>query len=269
MASNLMRFRAMIFAFAVGMVAPLATAQDEATKKTIKRLVEEIELVPSLYATESETVAIKSLPTFSAKKLLAFALDKQDTFARQRESYRTKKDRYVRDYPLRASIFEAAEEIEKLHKADLALTIAKSELTPKGRAALLQRQGYLGAASARLEQVLARMNAAAREPDASKHWQADFDFARARVELNLVFLYELNYALGRFRAEKLPPLGPGETGWAIAFRPKLSSEGKAKTLLADSRKHLVKMQQDYAETPWAYFAEREAKREPGLAWVAR
>jgi hypothetical protein len=68
----------------------------------------------------------------------------------------------------------------------------------------------------------------------------------------------------------LPPLGPGDTGWKIAFKPKLSvPEGKAKTLAKECRKRLQKMQQDYAETPWAFFAERDSKREWGMAWVTK
>jgi hypothetical protein len=250
-------------------------SQDEASKKVIKRLIEEIELVPSLYAKEGETAQIKALPRFSAKKLMEFALDKEDVFSRQRERYRTKKDRYVKDYPVRAAIFEAAEEFEKINRAELPLTYSLSKPDKKGKvpndkAKILQRQSYLGTTCFKLEQVLARLSGAKIEQEKSKHWQADAVFARARLEANLVFLYELNFALGQIRADALPPLGPGDTGWKIAFKPKLSvPEGKAKTLAKECRKRLQKMQQDYAETPWAFFAERDSKREWGMAWVTK
>lgn len=266
--------RWLLFLFVIACV-PTISAQDDASKKAIKRIVEEIELVPSLYAKEGESTQIKSLPAFSAKKLMEFALDKEDVFSRQRERYRTKKDRYVKDYPLRAAIFEAAEEIEKINGAELSLTFTMSKVEKKikgkkvmdDKAKVLLRQSYIGTTCFKLEQVLARLNEAKIEQEKSKHWQADALFARAPMVQNLIFLYELNFALGQIRNDTLPALGPGDTGWQISFKPKVSvPEFKVKTMAKECMKLLQKMQEDYAETPWAYFAERDGKRELGMEW---
>jgi hypothetical protein len=256
---------------------PSLFAQDEATRRDIKRIVEEIEIVPSLYAKEGESTQIKALPKFSAKKLQELALDKEDVFSRQRERYRTKKDRYVKDYPLRAAIFEAAEEVEKINKAELPLVFllpkpdkkdkTKDKSLAKAKVTVLQRQSYLGSMCFKLEQVLARLSEVKIEQEKSKHWQADAHFARARLEQNLIFLYELNFSLGQIRADALPELAAGDVGWRIAFKPKVTvPEGKVKTMAKECLKRLEKMQEDYAETPWAFFAERDRKREWGMEW---
>jgi hypothetical protein len=186
----------------------------------------------------------------------------------------------VKDYPLRAAIFEAAEEVEKINKAELPLTFilpkpdkklkgkekATSELA-KEKVKMLQRQSYLGTTCFKLEQILARLSEAKIDQERSKHWQADAVFARARLEQNLIFLYELNFALGQIRADFLPEFGPGDVGWRIEFKPKVRvSEGKVKTMAKECLKRLEKMQQDYAETPWAFFAERDSKRDWGMEW---
>jgi hypothetical protein len=47
------------------------------------------------------------------------------------------------------------------------------------------------------------------------------------------------------------------------------TETKAKDLVKARAKLLQKIQEDYADTPWAYFAEREGKRDLGMEWAAK
>jgi hypothetical protein len=141
----------------------------------------------------------------------------------------------------------------------------------KARAPLLQLQAPAAAATLKLEQVLRQMQDAAQERtrETSKRWQADFDFALARVETNLVFLFEYNYLLAQIRADQLPVLSGNQDGWQIVPRPRISvRESVAKKLAKERGKLLQRIQTDYAGTPWAYFAERESRRELGMAWSA-
>jgi len=81
---------------------------------------------------------------------------------------------------------------------------------------------------------------------------------------------EFNFTLGKIRADALPPLNEGEIGWYIVARPKLTiPESKVKALAKDVRNRLKKMQEDHAETPWAFFAERESRGELGMDWAGR
>ena len=50
-----------------------------------------------------------------------------------------------------------------------------------------------------------------------KRWQADYDYVLARLELELAWLHEYEFALGELRREERPPLDPKEhTGWRLA-----------------------------------------------------
>jgi len=267
-----LRISFVLFVMAIASPASIHAGDPDVTRKAVKKLVEEIELVPSLYAKGDESAQIKALPKFSAKKLLEYALDKEDGFARQREQYRSKRDRYTAEHPLRASIFEAAEAIDAINRKELVTSLTPKDTTPKGKTAILLKQSYLGQTLFKLEQVRANMESIDehRAKEKSKHWQANFDFARARFDLNLVYLFELNFTIGKVRADALPELGVGEIGWQIVPQAKLGiTESKAKALAKDAKMRLKKMQEDYAETPWAFFAERESQRELGMNWVGR
>ncbi len=140
------------------------------------------------------------------------------------------------------------------------------------KTALLEMQTPIGESIFKLEQALARMKAAGTgaKNETNLRWLADFDFAHARLETELIFLFEYNYALGQIRAGRLPDLGKEHDGWKIAALPKITiPEMKAKQLAKDRLKVLAKIQNDYPDTPWAYFAERESRRELGIQWAPK
>ena len=61
-----------------------------------------------------------------------------------------------------------------------------------------------------------------------------------------------------------------EDGWRIVARPKITvPEGKAKTMSKERLNRLKKIQEEHAGTPWAFFAERESKRDLGMEWAAK
>lgn len=142
----------------------------------------------------------------------------------------------------------------------------------KAKAEILKMQEPLGKAIFQIEAVQAKMKAAAdqRDKEKSKRWQATFDLALARVQTDLIFLYEYSYALGQIRADKLPDLKAGEDGWKIAFQPKITiTEPKAKSLAKERMKLLERIQQDHPGTPWAHFAGLEKNRNLGMTWMAK
>ena len=239
---------------------------DVADKKLVEAMAQEIDLVPGLYVKFQEGGKAKDLPTFSAKRLAPYALDKDQTVDKERARWKANKEKYAKDFPLRAAVFEAADAAP-----NVTLTMAiQGPLNAKAKAAVLDRQAPIGMAIFKLEQPLAQLKEADehRAKETSKRWLANFDFARLRVESNIAFLMEYNYALGQIRADQLPNLGPGESGWKLVLRPKLSvTEAKAKDLYKQRSKLIKKIQDDYFSAPWDYFAERESKYQLGLEWT--
>jgi hypothetical protein len=121
-----------------------------------------------------------------------------------------------------------------------------------------------------LESALAAVKAAGeeREKETSKRWQANFDYAQARLQSRLIYLFEYNYTLGQIRLDNLPELAPGQSGWRVGISgAKITvTEGKAKTYAKDTKKLWDRIQRDYPETPWALLAQRESMIALGLAW---
>jgi len=255
------------------LAAPPSFAQnDDADKKTIKKILAEIELVPSLYAKGETLLTSKTAPKFSSVKLVSYPIGKINTPEKEREKWEKDKESYARENPLRAAVLEAAFETANLRDLKIFTSISTTQVTPKEKAKLLLGQASLGMSIFKLEQVLAHMREAAqmREKEKSARWKVDFDFAMTRVEGNLIYLYEYNFNLGSIRADNLPELSPEHDGWKIAFRPKATvTEPKAKSYVKDRAKRLEQIQKDHPGTPWAYFAERDSKRDLGMAWVAK
>jgi len=246
---------------------PLFAQGDTADEKTIQRIVQEIELVPSLYG-RGEGAA--KLPKFPAARLGNYAATESDALDQSRKLWAVDKAAYAKANPLRAAIFEAALETESLGKLKLPMTLSLKMVSAKQKAAIvLQGQAAVGTAIFKLEQVLAEFQEAAglRDKEKSARWKADFDFAHARVQSNLVFLWEYSFTLGQVRADNLPETTKDHDGWKIVSRPKITvTESKAKTLAKERGKLLKKIQDDHPGTPWAHFAERENARELGMAW---
>lgn len=243
----------------------ISNVQD-ADPMLIRRIVQEIDLVPSIYA-RGETAP--KLPKFTAGKLSGYATDKSAD--QERAAWKANKTAYARQYPMRAAIFEAAEAADDLRTLKIPMTFPAGAVAAKQqKAAILNLQASMGQNIFKLEQVLAHMKEAGekREVEKSKSWQADFDFAVARVQTNLLFLFEYNYIVGQIRADNLPDIDKTKhDGWRIAPRPKITvTESKAKSLAKDCGRLLKKIQEEHPGTPWAFFAERENQREIGLAW---
>ncbi len=247
-----------------------AFAQDEmADDKTIRRICDEIELVPSLHARHQGAANLKGMPKYSTKKLAAYLADDAPAADKERKRWAADKEKYAKDHPHRAVIFEAMAAMEEVQKLELRVALLGGPITPKIKAGLLLEQEPIGMSMFRLEKILERMKKAeeVRGQEKSNRWLLNFDFARCRLEANLIFLYEYNFTLGTIRKDDLPELRPGDAGWRITSHPNLHiAEPKAKNYAADRAKRLRGFREDHAGTPWSFFADIEGGRLLGMEW---
>lgn len=257
-------------AFAVTVVSSGRAGDAEIDKKTRECIDQEMGLVPSLYAKYQAPAKLKALPKFLAKALADYSIDSEQTVDKERELYKSDRQKYAKSLPLRAAIFDAAEAVELAKKLEIRMVIFRP-ITPMKKTLFKKEQESQGMVIFKLEQAYAHMQEAAKQREKeSKRWQANYDFALARVESNLIFLIEHDYALGRIRADALPDLGEGDDGWRLTFVSKITvSERKAKDLAKTVKNRWEKIQKDNPDTPWAYFAQRENERLIGMEWAAR
>lgn len=269
---NRWQLRASLVIVGLFMSAITARGQD-ADLNIVTQIVKEIESLPSLYAKNAKPVAIESLPRFSAKAVTQLGVDKVLPLEKARGNWKANPEKYSRAVPLRAAYFTAADNIEQARRLIVpAVFIPRDALGPKSKVFFLKKQEPLGMAIFQMEQALAQIKDAEekRDKDKSMIWRARFDWARAITEADLVFLYEYNYTLGQVRADNLPELAKSDDGWKIVFQGKSNvPEGKVKDLSKRLKKHWEQIQEEYKDTPFAWFAEREAKRDVGMTWAAR
>jgi hypothetical protein len=255
-----------VFAIVITLT-PATFAQDGVDAKMLERLVAEIELAPSLYAKHHEPGKL-DLPKIAAKKLAEYALN-EPSAAKERERFEAGKERYAKEHSLRAAVFEAVDVMESAAKLPIRMKL-NGPIDPKRKAAFLLEQEPIALAIYKLERALDTMKTAdaQRGNEKSKRWQANFDFTRARLESNLLFLYEYNYTLGIIRRDNLPELRPGESGWVIRYHPAIHVlEGNVQRYQRDMKSRLTQIQKDHADTPWAGLAEREGRRSFGMLWT--
>jgi hypothetical protein len=241
--------------------------------KIVAQLVREIEQLSSLYAKNEKPVATAALPKFSQKSIDRLKVNDVPPLETARGNWKANPEKYAKTVPLRAAYFTAAENIEQARRLLVpALFIPRDGLGPKAKAAFLQKQAPLGLSIFKQEQALAQIQDAEenRNKEKSLLWRARFDWARAVSEADVLFLFEYNFTLGQVRADNLPDLKPDHDGWKIAYQAKIGvTEKKAKDLGKQLKKHWAQIQEDYPDTPYAYFAERESRRDPGMTWVAK
>jgi hypothetical protein len=248
---------------------------ESADKRIIEQILQEIELAPSMYARNETPVKPMALPQFAAAKLARYVVADVESVELHRKRWIANKVAYGKAYPMRAPLFEAEQEAKTLRALKIPLTLAAAGAplpTPQQKAAVLQLQASLAVAIFKLDQVHKGMEDAAEWRNKQKiaRWKADFDFAQVRVQTNLIYLLEIDFTFGQIRADGLPKLAKDQSGWVIVARPKISvPEGKAKALVKDRLNRLKKIQEEHADSPWSYFAERESKRDLGMEWVAK
>ena len=210
----------------------------------------------------------RNLPAFSAKKLDAYKTDGYTSLTDLEKKYKANQETFAKDFPLRAAVLDAMEALEESGKIAM-FEVQRSPVTPQRKNDIKKEQDLLGISTFKLEKARADLLEAGekREMETSKRWQANFDYAQARLQSRLVYLIEYNYVLGRVRADDLPELAPGQSGWRIGTGTKVNvTEKKAKDIAKDTKKLWDRITKEYPDTPWAMLAQREKQITLGLKW---
>jgi hypothetical protein len=204
------------------------------------------------------------LPPFSAKTLEAYQADYKSL-----EELKTRIRTDPAKHPMRTAVLKAIDVLRQSSQWDVDRVIP-APTGPRQKAVVLKKQKKLGADLFYLEKALEELQAAAanRAQEPSRRWQAHYDYVLAVFQARIVFAYEYQFLLGRFRREEMPPLVPGQTGWRLGPRQSLQIiEGKVQRLSKEVDGRWPRIERDYPGTPWDAFAQRERVSQRGLQWL--
>jgi Caspase domain len=241
----------------------------------VNNILDELRILPAVRDTragDANLLRAQNLPAFSKEKLDGYKNDGYQNLTDLENRYKANNDAYAKEFPLRAAYFEALAALQESQKVKMRETL-QSPINPKQKAAFLLEQEPLGISIFKLQQALRAVRDAdkMREMETSKRWQANFDYVQARLQSRLVYLFEYNYTLGQIRADNLPELAPGQSGWRVGVSgAKLNvTENDAKDLAKKTKKLWDKIEESYPDTPWSLLAQRESKIALGLTWKAK
>ena len=249
----------------------------------INKMLDELKILGSVRearAGEKDLLSAEMLPPFSVKNLDDFKTDGYQNIGELHKRYvdmkkqfalgkKEEKEAFDKEFPLRGAYFEIIEALNESGKMSLREVLRPP--TDKIKAVILKEQEPLGVAAFKLERTLEIVKAAVkkRDQETSKRWQANFDFAHARLLARLVYVIEYNYTLARIRAEDLPELAEGQTGWRVGAAKKINSETKTKNYAKETKVIFGRIQTEYPDTPWALLAQREREIALGVQWRAK
>ncbi len=253
---------------------PTAGGAKAAGFAQVNNILDELKILPPVRDTRAgdrNLLEARNLPAFPATKIDNYKADGYQNITELQKKYTSNKEAFAKDFPLRAAYFEALEALQESAKIQMR-EVLPGPINPKLKAAFLLEQSDPGISIFKLEQALATVKEAGEKRDAetSKRWQANFDYLQARLQSRLVYLIEYSYTLGQIRADNLPELAAGQTGWRMGTGKKIAvTESKAKAWVKDTKKIWERIQTQYPETPWALLAQRESMLSLGLVWRAK
>lgn len=256
---------------ALTLKAPTAAGGDAAGYAQIDNILEELKVLPPVRDTRAGDINLlnaRNLPAFPVKTIDGYKRDGYQAVNELMTRYKAGSEAYAKEFPLRAAIFDAVEALQASRKLTMR-EVLPGPINPKSKQAFLLEQGAPAESIFKLEQALAQMKEAGekREAETSKRWQANFDYTQARLQSRIVYLFEYSFMLGRIRADDIPDLAPGQSGWRLGTGKKIAvTESKAKAYAKDTAKLWKRIQQEYPETPWALLAQRESMITLGLQW---
>jgi hypothetical protein len=250
---------------------PKAAGGDAAPIAQVNSILDFFKELPAVRETRTgdrNVLNARYLPVFGAKKLDSYKPDGYKDMAELQKRYASNKEEFAKEFPLRAAVFDAVEALQASNKIKM-FEVQRSPVTQDRKNNVRQEQELLGMSTFSLEKALADLKAAGEERDkeTSRRWQANFDYTRARLQSRLVYLIEYNYVLSRVRADDLPELAPGQTGWRVGTGKKIAvNEAKAKDFAKDTKKLWDRIMNQYPDTPWSLLAQREKEITLGLQW---
>jgi hypothetical protein len=93
-----------------------------------------------------------------------------------------------------------------------------------------------------------------------KRWQVNYDFMRARLQLQVAHLYEHQSMLGRLRKDP-PPLNGAAGGWRLVPSQFMTGDITGRKLARDAMLALDQIVAHHLGTPWEVLA-RDAREAP-------
>lgn len=250
-------------------IAVPESLKDAAPPQLVQSILDELNIIPPVRG-ESQALRPSHLPPFSSKLLEEYETDQK--FANF-DQLRAQVMKDAEKYPLRAAVVEAIEDLRKSNSFTFTESLFSpggATLDPKVKAKFLETQKEPGKVIFGLENSLAKLVEVEdkRDEEKSKRWQVTFDYAKARLQSRLVYIYEYNYQIGQIRADNLPQLEPQDRGWRLGSNKKVAvTESKVKSMVKDIGKSWKRIAEEHAGTPWAMLAVRENLTSLGLQWL--
>ncbi|HZZ81127.1 MAG TPA: caspase family protein [Gemmataceae bacterium] len=259
----------------ISLKEPTVAGGDAAKPAAVNNILVELSIIPQVRETRAGDINLlraQNLPAFPSKTIDSYKPDGYQNLMDLEKKYQKDSEAFAKEFPLRAAYFDALEALKESQKLQMRETL-NSPVDPKRKAAFLNEQEPIGISIFKLNSALAVIKRAEkqREMETSKRWQANFDYMKARLQSRVMYLYEYNYTLGQIRADNLPELAAGQSGWRVGISgAKLNvTENEAKDLAKKTKKLWNEIEERYPDTPWALLAQRESMIALGLTWRAK
>jgi hypothetical protein len=255
-------------------VAKLEGGSSLAEERSVKSILKELNVPPVKKSQSEGLLHFESLPPFQAETLGAYPVD--NTPSPLREAVE-RAQALLWALSANEPPPEVAAGVAKIRatgelKTDLKGLI-ESFRAPSGAAEMAFKAGLLAderrvASLIRLldEELDNMAKAGEMKKKAPKRWQANYDFMMARLQNQLVYIYEYQSALGQMRKE-FPKRDPAiHGGWRLASTDRPKGDATGRKLARDAQKLLDKIAKEHEGTPWEVLAKREKMTGLGQEW---
>ena len=185
-------------------------------------ILQEISIIPQVRETRAGDINLlraQNLPAFSADKLDGYKADGYQNLTDLEKKFKGNSDAFGKDFPLRAAYFEALMALQDSQKVKMRESLT-SPVDPKRKAAfLLEQERRWVCLDLQAEGGPCRHQGSQRK---AARWRRRGAGRRTSITCKPacaiaadLSLFEYNYTLGQIRADNLPELAPGQSGWRI------------------------------------------------------
>jgi hypothetical protein len=176
-------------------------------------------------------------------------------------------------FPLRLTVLKAVrllnDEFDPKHGAVSIRHSFSAQNSARTKAEILKEQTKAAKVLLRLQEALEELRKVGekRDQEASKRWQAHYDYVLAQLLSWIAMVNEYDLMLGKIRRDELPELTPNvHSGYKLSSQEKMQSGKEIKELTAESKNILAKLAKDHPGTPWEILAKRAQQTVIGLKW---
>jgi hypothetical protein len=257
-------------------VASQALDKNRADPRVVRQVLKELNVPPVKKSQTEGLIRFEAMPPFPAKALESYPIDNTPSPLREAIERAQVLLWAISPNPPPPELAEAVRKITQSGELKGNLNSLREGYRAPGGAGNAEQQfknrvendGRLVASMLRLlEDELEKMQKAApMREKASKRWQANYDFMLARLESQIVYVYEYSSMLGQMRKE-FPKRDPAvHGGWRLASREKPQGDATGRKLHREAQKLLDSLAKDNPDTPWEVLAKREKMTALGLEW---